>query len=644
MFNITPSELINENNYLVLYAILLTNNYQKLNGNCLINHCKDALLIAISKNIHYLLIIIKTLNLLLKKFNTYDIDIELQYIYYCLENPTLGVREETLTLVNFCTKDLHRSTKFFKIVYEFWPWSNKNKFYLISSILNNYNLLKIQELYSFDLTQFFYGLRIALSYKNLFASSQYLVRSLSNQNNLQLLELAIDIITKGSISEIYNFYSQWFSRISQKYDLFQLLRNEEIFISITSFENSDDLIVFRKVFIGIMFTKQIINFSQDLFSSLCNYFKNNCFKFAEKTQLLIFKLISENLNYLNLENSLKFIINFIKKHKTIDNSRFRNSVLSKLTLIINFLSKTYNKDKSSSPTLKILNSFFKEIHEIIIIDVFEENYQLKIFALKTLDILLKALYAPTVVKNAKNCNLQQNQQFGMYLINEQVFDADWTQNSMFQILQDPTGYDDARELIVSILETIKFKHKDRSLEMCNKFCIDVDIDRCALASLYAKIAMNCCNVLHEWNSALKLFDDSIRDLRIKFELFKKDPFHFLNTNGHIFGYLNVINEVIFGSSRDNIPMHKFREILELIDKIICDILKKLSIAIQRDNFNSAASFQDIDISLEILITTSNFKALESNQRYRKYLLMSFWLTLKVLVNIIWSTLIFSIFL
>jgi len=76
---------------------------------------------------------------------------------------------------------------------------------------------------------------------------------------------------------------------------------------------------------------------------------------------------------------------------------------------------------------------------------------------------------------------------------------------------------------------------------------------------------------------------------------------------------------------------QLEDLLPLLERILGGILKFLNLANARrqEEAATAASFQDMDESLQLLVSESSFKSVGEEEACRKYLLMSFWLTLKV---------------
>ncbi|XP_011181074.2 uncharacterized protein LOC105211377 [Zeugodacus cucurbitae] len=631
-----PKLLYNEEcGFQLLYAVLLTDQSARtFDAEQLIIECTKALSDAINEDCGSILYILKVLNLLLSKFTKFSANIPLQQIYYCLQCNQYGMREESLNLFSNCCR-LEYAFENFQVILEFWPWSSRFKFYLISCILKTHNLMEYLNSAQHSPSEFFAGVRLSLSHKSILAASQHLVKALSAQNSDELLLLSTDILTRGTLKEIKNFHAHWYGRIEQKDRLFEFLQHQPEIVNFleNTIDGSIEQDYFRSTLIFSMFSRQIFDASKLHFFKISTELITNCFQFELETQMLVFKFIVDNLASFAIEDCLEFTAAFIKEHKCIENAQYRNEILGKIPAIVNYVAKTFSKlhDAGGITTLETsIQIFFKHIHLLINDDIGSDIYQPKIFSLRLLDILLKSLYSDNLEKNAKNCCLNQNKKLGYFLMEQKVLDSASVARALFKLLDDPLGYDDALELIMCLLQQIKFAEVDESVRLCKEFSRRCDVDECVLSTLYARVTVNCCKSTGNDETLTILLQYAINTLKEELEDFQKDPLLVCKTRNHLFGFINIIGEVVQG--KNCLKAETQCEILDLLEKVLNLVLNLLNVckADAMQAASNAASFQDMDESLEILVQKSAYKVDDGadHGEFRKFLLMSFWLSLK----------------
>lgn len=618
--------------FLMLQSVLLTDHWSRLDAPLIEEKCVAAIIAALQQNNNSLVHQLKATNLLVKKFPKLELlTLQLEHFYHCLQRQSqVGCREETLTLFNHCCKQRDRAFFYFRLIVEFWPWTNRNKYYLLSGILNSHALPELLAKSDQSEAEFFAGLRLSLSYKGLRAASQYPVKSLSSQRSPALLALAVDLLVDGSVAELQNFHSQWFLRIQQRDALFQLLQDKPEIVEFLATSEavrtpSEQL---RLILIFSMFAKEIYMTSKLHFFKISTELLTNCSSLEREAQLLVFKFLVDNLSNFAVEDCLEFFYNFMERHRIVESSEFRNTMLGKMPNIINHTAKHFNKAlraDGSDLLARDIRRFFWQLQQLVDRDMECDVYQPRIFALKMLEILHKSLYSASVTKNAKMCSTQQNQQLGTFLLDQGVFQPEKVAQLLFKSLNDPQGFDDALELTVALLLQLGHVDNTQCIEQCMTLCVSSDVDECALVSLYAQLAVRSFGAQHKQPLQL-LYEESLQQLKSKFEAFQRDPLQTTKSGGgHLFGHICMLNELISGSLETSIV-----ELLPLLERILNVILEFLNLAnTRRENAAAAASFQDMDESLQLLVTESAYEAGDDAEDCRKYLLMSFWLTLKV---------------
>ncbi|KAH8332896.1 hypothetical protein KR074_003483, partial [Drosophila pseudoananassae] len=617
--------------FLMLQSVLLTDHWKQLDPILLEEKCITAVLEALKKNSPSLLPILKATNLLVKKFPRLELlRLRLEHFYRCLQRQSqTGSREETLTLYNHCCKQTVRAFSYFRLIVEFWPWTNRNKYYLLSGILNSHPLPELLATTNQSEEDFFNGLRLSLSYKGLRAASQYPIKSLSNQRSPALLAASVELLVSGNIAEIQNFHSQWFLRIQQREVLFELLQANPYIVeflgSVEDLKSAGEQL--RLILIFSMFAKEIYAASRLHFFTISTELLTNCIHLELDAQLLVFRFLVDNLSNFAVEDCLEFFHSFIDRHRTVESAEFRNTMLGKIPTIINHTAKHFHKVLKSDigvggdALAHNIKRFFMHLQEIIERDIGHDVYQPNIFALKLLEVLNKSLYADQVVKNAKMCSTQQNQQMGKFLLDHGVFRPQIVAKKLFESLNNPQGFDDALELTVVLLIQLNYLDNEKSLDRCFELCDSSDVDECSLVSQYAKLAFA------KEPPKEKVFQECLDRLTLKIDSYLEDPLSTAKLGGHLFGYLCVLDEVIKSKGPADQPLE---DLLPILDRILKGVLQLLNLANTRRKAEAttAASFQDMDESLQLLVSESSFKSGDGDEACRKYLLMSFWLTLK----------------
>ncbi|EDW24036.1 GL23915 [Drosophila persimilis] len=626
--------------FLMLQSVLLTDHWKRLDADLLEEKCIAAILAALAQNSLSLIPVLKATNLLVKKYPQLQLlPLQLEHFYHCLQRQSqTGSREEALTLFNHCCKQQRRAFAYFRLIMQFWPWTNRNKYYLLSGILNWHSLPDLLAASNQSESEFFSGLRLSLSYKGLRAASQYPVKSLSNQRSPALLAGSVELLVNGSVAEIQNFHSQWFLRIQQRNELFELLQSNprivEFLASSEDVRSPNDQL--RLILIFSMFAKEIYATSKLHFFKISTELLTNCSHFETEAQLLIFRFLVENLPNFAVEDCLEFFHSFIERHRSVESSEFRNTMLGKMPTIINHTAKHFHKVLKVANGVRVdglaqnIKRFFSQLQELIDRDIHCEVYQPKIFALKLLEILNRSLYADHVAKNAKMCSTQQNQQMGAFLLDRGVFRPQLVAQQLFETLNNPQGFDDALELTVSLILQLGHVNTEQCVQRCLALCSSSDVDECALVSHYAQLA-----VKSQQQTGSGLYRECVKRLPEKLESFLKDPLLTAKEGGNLFGYLCVLDEVVKAGGRSAKESQEIKDLLPLLERILNGILKFLNLSNARkrhadaeEEADMAPSFQDMDESLQLLVNESAFDAKDDVEACGKYLLMSFWLTLK----------------
>ncbi|XP_058985766.1 uncharacterized protein LOC131805974 [Musca domestica] len=612
-------------NFVILYFILLTcQQTSDMDPQDIKQICLKAFANAVDNNHTHLLDVLKCLNLIFKKWPDLDVaneDLSLDHIYFCLQSNQLGMRDEMLTFLQRVCLCRNRALDYFIRIVNFWPWTYRTKLYMLAAISNKNSLEELIAKTGCNRAEFFKGIRSTLCYKNLLPASQHLIKALSGQRSKDLLTMCSDILQNGSIQEIRNLHLQWFTRIEQREELFKMIWKELAAKDICD----DSTKNYRYVLLHTIFAKEILQTSSEYFTKLGDEYLNNYPHYVLESQLVIHKFVVDNLNNLNIENCLRFFVDFARSHMNVENAQFRNTILAKMAIIINHIAKLYSRNNAENDLEYSVVEFFQNLQNDVEFGISQEAYQPKIYGLKLLEILVRSLYGETVTRNTKNCCLKHNQILAEFLKQNGVFDADKICNNLFQLLNDPCGFDDALDLIVNLIGIIRSKNEnialqavERAMECCNVN----DVDEANLSFLYARVA-----VQNSEDNDL-IFKHTLGGIKKRLPVFEEDPLFVCKTKGwHLYSSINVLNE--FVQNKPILFLDNFVDILNTIENIELMILNMLNICNNKSETEelSAASFEDMDKSLEILVAQSKFIC-ENHEQLRKYLLMSFWLTLK----------------
>lgn len=595
----------------ILYAMLSTDYHKCLEQEFLQEKCLQTLSASINSNFSHLVPILRALNLLYKKYNIPKLDISLETFYSCMQSNRLGARDEALILFRYSTLGFDDSVELFNLIINYWPWTNKNKYYLLSVILGTHNLKSLAKHCEFNEADFFNGLRLGLSYKSTFSASQSLVRVLSKQHSHQLLELSIEILKNGTEREIVNFHTQWFTHIIQKDELYRMLQ----------LENCRE-VSFRYIFLVCVFSKQMSVASQNL-DELGEFLRENCFNLTMDTQMYVFKFYVDNLASLKFPVSLEFLSEFIEMHRCTECPQVRHTILGKFPIVFNFIAKMFCtlKEESCGPA----KDFFRKLFELIEKDMQNALYQPLIFSLKALDRILQILFSDSSKNVSKACKLEQNKELGEFLVKERIFDVKTMNRIAFEVLNSPECYDDARELVVLIIKQLKVQSLREASRRCAECSESIEIDEVAQSAIFARLCIHCSRNEDQGSACYprELLSYSVRRVGEILKVLEVDPLNICKNEGHIFGHMSVINEVLNEESQSS--GLDYESLLKMVEDVILLHLKLLNAAAKEGS--TAASFQVMDKSLQLLVEKSTIER-RSDEECRKFLMLSFWMALK----------------
>lgn len=517
--------------------------------------------------------------------------IHLDEIYYCIQT----TRDESLILFkNYLTNLPLSKQKEIALIILGWSWNNKNKYHLLAIII------QLVPGFFWEESSISKPLRQCLTRKNLFSSSQSVIKSLHITKSHILNTLFDEILTSGTEMELSNMKSQWFSIITNKQEFF-----DSIDFDFNNFQTNFRYLYILDMFYEIIFKKQ--DFKKDEF---LEFLKSNLQSFSDINLLTVYKLLVNSLKFLDLKKTLTIIICILELKKNIPSPEFRNNVSGKFSDIFNFIGKLPVSE--SKIFLDSLKRFLFEAFE-------SKDYQPIIFSVKITFSLLKTFFADSVKGFSKKCNLSKNHEFGRRLLEEGIIDFKQLETKMIKLLVDAGEFDDVREIIVNILGHLKCQDYEALLENFKTLASSREINRVITSESFAKVLANSGNENQEfYNFCFETVNLNLRE-------FEKDSLKTATNGKHLFGYLNALNEIL-------IKEENFQELemLEFVERIVSLVLKMMSSALFNEKESSvAASFQVIDESLDLVVKSSECMQVGSVESQRKFLLLSFWLSLKV---------------
>lgn len=538
--------------------------------------------------------IIKTLNICYKQVpeRMKLVDwIHLDEIYFCIQT----TRDESLILFKNYVMNLppSKQEEISIVIYD-WSWNNKNKYHLLAIIIQ-----VVPEKF-WERGSLKNALRQCLTRKNLFSSSQSVIKSLYARKSPIVHELFEEIFATGSETELLNLKSQWFVIISKKQELFDSLE----------FDFNDFQVYFRYIYILDIFSEVIFKDSDFKKNEFLKFLRSNLESLSDTNLLTVYKLLVNSLKFLDLQETLALILSIIKLKRNIPSPEFRNNVTGKFSDIFNFL--------ANLPTVKS-ESFFASLKSFLFEGFESKDYQPIIFSVKITLSLLKTFFAESVKGFSKKCHLSKNHIFGKQLREQGVIDFEELQTKMTEVLIDAGEYDDIRELIVDILGHLKCRDISILLGSFKKLAGSREINQVITSASFAKILVKSDIDTSDY------FDFCFETLSSNLEEFEKDPLKTATSGRHLFGYLNALNEI----SIKNQSIQQIK-LLEVVEQIVNMVLKMMSATVFNDDENSvAASFQVIDESLDLFVKSSACMQAGNSEAQRKFLLLSLWLSLRV---------------
>ncbi|XP_059611011.1 uncharacterized protein LOC132257953 [Phlebotomus argentipes] len=530
----------------------------------------------------------------------YDFDVLLMTVWMNLTSNIAGVREQTLSLMEFITKKCPERSKYiFQEILNRWSWTNPHKYYLLGVIAANVNTI-FHDFEEKEKHLFLEGLSSSLRHRNLLSPGQYLFKSLVKHKQVNISEMMRNILLERSPLEADNFINQWLSSYK---DLDCLLDDLSL-----EYEEMDTCryILVRRAF-NEQLASQNIQLDQDLMekvdlSSLESILRQHLY------EILIHRLTKG----IDMTVNLQFLERFLTFHIADNNTGLRNYIFKRLSGILVQLAR---KERRESPeTIKFFIFLKREVVDCGLKSDPEE-YQPIIFALRMMDLLMRFLsgrYSLT-----KNHSGEGNERIRETLERSNVFKFSSDEDFKRILPQLRSNFDDVQELTCQII-----------CEFFQGEEVKVDVQRLFREALLSENSIESASSCHLYARILsetseEVLTDHVDSLKESFKVFQEDPFASVQSGQHIFHKIASLVEIVkcSRSTKDH-PMQILMNLtLEITEKI-------LNFLNHTGEFEEAPSFEVMEESLQVLIDRSRLEATQPHAEARKLLLLSLWMTLK----------------
>lgn len=542
-------------------------------------------------------------------------------LYSCTESTFNGARQEALEFFKYWIQDEETALDIFGKICFGWPWTNRNKYYLLAIMFERHNFYHLLKYYDIDPTYFVRGVVISLQYRNLIAPGQSLIVQLVKLNIVEAFDVISDVLRYSTDFELYNCV-QWLHCISNLDYLYNRLElsNENILTDEKFgylFEsNMEKLVLFRRTFKASFQQHPKIDEIDGVIVS------------SYQTVRLVHRaaifevLITNTMNRLDaIETNLCHLQCFLRDNMSHEHSALRQDIMKLLPSLF-YLLTSLLKSATDERKTKI-KSFFQFLKmQIFDVGIEEEQYQPLIFSLRLYEILMKLLFGCRQDRLIKEFNVDKNKRLRSFLIDENVWDPCSTEhyNTLIDLVQ--SEFDDVRDISSELL--VRFFPTNAIDNKYLELMTSEDIQQCRYSHLFARIAMQ--------NNASQLYSTLTEFLRSN-ELDYNDPFRKARTGNHLFGAVNCLNEfyrkdVAMSSQKLKKSTADTMTDITATERITNSFLLLLKTACPDDAKHGSPSFEKMDESLEILLSRSS-QPLANHYDDKKYLLLSLWLTLKV---------------
>lgn len=605
----------NSTNRVAMISGIFSSEYYKiLNPALIFEKCLNSLTETSTQYSNCVTTALKNLTTFCKYFQDFDLPSFEIWKLICvnLESPFSGTRERgILLLTEVVRKDLKFSKKLFTEIYIYWPWTNKHKYFILSTIFSAWSFNEFVP--ESERLMFFQGCSISLKHKNLLSPGQTLIRVLAKNQIFGLNDFILSILRTGTDFEFENCVKQWINSIQDREDVFRV-----IIVHWNEFE--PERLIYLRNTMKSCFEKL------EKLDEIDEKLKNNISSIKNMEEIFDF-LLNASMNTKSLKSNLEALKCFLKSNSNSERTSLRQLILKKISIFFDFLAKAHSSGLTGTVEKKSIIDFMiflkTDLYENGIIDA--KNYQSIIFSLKIYQILLKTFsdLNPHQKRLNKNSNLTANRKFHEFLLKNDIwnFQSENHFNEMTKLLNN--DFDDIREIACEIL--IKFFQHEMSSEKIQKTIKysteSTDIKTCSYGHHYTKVYVSNTTTA---NDLIEFHENLEKKLIENFTEFQKDPNLSIKSNGHLFGYLNSISEIYRKENLSDDFIRLTWDLISLVEKISDYLLDILNSA---GHCKESPNFEVMYKSLEISIRKSNYNSMNLHDDIN-YLLVSVWMTLK----------------
>lgn len=330
------------------------------------------------------------------------------------------------------------------------PWTNRNKYYLLSNILTTNSKILLQH-EKFDLKMFLEGITVGLTMFHLLAPSQCLIRAVYKTKPFtdELQKVISRILWNGDDQQqADNLLKFWFTTFDQQFatKLFEIMSKDGKFRNFSSIPSSSSkfhrLLMLRNAFKKCFKDSKL---DQKIMKIACSV--DDLQLKIEIFYIMLNTIYTEPEN-INLLTAIMTLLNFLQYNMCLEDSNLvDHHVMKKLPEFFNFLASRKMRDLHIQ----------KEIFSIIKNDIYQHGidlgrYESLTFSLKLLRIILKQYFGTSGDRLHKNTNLEGNLNFGKYLKEHKIWDITSEEIFMHLIeLMEDNDNSDISEMSLNML-------------------------------------------------------------------------------------------------------------------------------------------------------------------------------------------------
>lgn len=511
------------------------------------------------------------------------------------------------------------------------PWTNRNKYYLLSIILTtNETLIFAHRTFSEDFL--LNGIRTGLKYRCLLSPSQALVRVVCNHPKFQekFIKIVADILQNRNDSEVQNLIKYWFGQFNQEFIellFIELQLDKPLPVHAPASKEFKRIIVYRKLFKGLFKNEKVI---QQIETQSCLVEDENAK--VDTLHILMDKVVKK-IDIHQIQSDIMMVLKFLECNMGFESTLFRDHhvMKKKMPEFLNFLASQKMRD------VKTLTVVFTFINENLIQHGIKQNtFQHKIFGLKLLEVILKLYFGEHQPKLTKKTNKQKNLIFSEFLQNENIWNICDAQlfYQLVEMIQNENN--DVVELSVklisefylqrSVIDNILENNNSNFLELIDtkidEYLSHNDIQKADTAHLYYQLKIDYLLTkthLHE-DELIKL----VESLKCRFMLLKNsnDPVSAMNEGNHIFNVINSIQYFVKKMPNEKIKSKICLSLNVILKLIVHHFLNFVNNATVGPNYNW------LDQNLVTLINYSKADKSDDIDVTKKRLLLYIWFTLK----------------